>query len=208
MTATLRDRYGEILGMETPGTVCELLPPHALVTTAAEVVSFPVPADVGGLRMFASAVQYKYLKQEGGKVIGTAYVFMADNGSPLGIVDEPSAVLIHEQVQQVAEAIKELPGHLPVDHPTWNDHNVYEIIRDAQAYRDIRAKYGGIETRLKPGPDPRTMEEIIEIVEKWRGWKRSGYTQQAFCDFELNGSRKVLSSCLRRYRDEFGPDSI
>jgi hypothetical protein len=62
--------------------------------------------------------------------------------------------------------------------------------------------------REKPGPKPRTMEEVKEIVERWRKWQQMGLTQQVFCERQGWESRTILSDCLRRYRAKYGRNSI
>lgn len=62
----------------------------------------------------------------------------------------------------------------------------------------------------KPGPTARSMEEVEAIIEEWRKWKAKARTptQEAFRIYKGWRSRKILSECLRRYRAEYGKDSI
>ena len=61
---------------------------------------------------------------------------------------------------------------------------------------------------IKPGPKPRTMEEVEQIVNLWRRHRNSGCSQKEFCELQGWNSRTILSDCLRRYRAKFGPNAI
>ena len=61
---------------------------------------------------------------------------------------------------------------------------------------------------IKPGPKPRTLEEVVEMIDKWRPWHLNGHSQQEFADHMGWDSRTILTDCIAIYRKNFGSHSI
>lgn len=182
------------------------------------IFDLPQPRTVLQLRTFANALHLKYLKEEGGLVVGNIYSFAESiKDPPLALVPESTAIPILANMQRLVEAVKEFTSGRAVDDLFWQNNNFAEVIKVGEGFRIAREQFGGIEKfiatqppqteRLKPGPEERSIDECLKIVEKWRKWK-GRWSQQEFADHHLEGSRKVLSTCIRRCRDAFGENFI
>jgi hypothetical protein len=174
-------------------------------------LALPSPQTVRQLLTYGRSLHPRHLIEKDDHIIAQTFMLAESiRDRPLGVVQQETAIPILTDMRRLTEAVKELPAGRSVDDPFWANEDYSKLIHLGEAFRTYKEAYGGttFQERLKPGPEPRTMEEVIELVDRWRKWKNNGHSQQEFCERQGWESRTILSNCIKRYRAKFGSTSI